>query len=774
MAASDTSRNASNPSSTLLKDMLREKKAQTQRVNKTYDMDGSEDRGVQSSPIPSIRTSGRQSSQPRHGGGGGGTRNVSVPKEMNMKEMEQHLSKINKQNFDLKLEVFHRRQRIEVLEAKVVEMDKVTNDNAEMQSINEDLLLELEKRDVAVQEAVGLICELEAKVEAMEANIEEMGAAELYFGQSQRRSTVLASPLTLFGPQDSSTGPQADLGNSVSRQDRQDKIGTEASHSRAGASPDKADSSQRIPSFLREDKKSTHVLRSLYSSESLFSENEDEDDVDEHIISSPRLSILSESGFSEIYGGPKDVDRANTRQADERNIRDNSPARAASPPDVHRQARLRKWVEERDGPTTPTRTSTKPPVNDHFSSIGEILEKEPSGVKGHQTTDQLAHEQNSRQGRNVDKAGRKKIREHQRRPSSPAFVGPMFGGAMLPPTPGTMSSATIAGNSSTPSIITEKSLVDGKPFFAGSYSASIPDGRPYSSDSNYVLFPTKALTFDGESDIEPESPPSTRSHEATRVSGAEKPIRPSLTTSATATVFSGEGYATTRHSRTLSYPSPTGRPRRLSEQLSPSSEKSFPTVGDRASSLAHQDRRSGSSANTTPTKRGARELQARSSPAKRDPTMPDVANLDAPLELDVKPGRSASLRSKLNKMSLSPSHSTHQSVASRLFRRSNAPSIQVPSSAQNTTQSRPPIARDNSSTKHARLPRPLSLYGTSPVEGQPSNPNITLSPPRHRHRHREPQPDPEDIHPYELSSILPEGMLTDLERSSSSRYGRQR
>lgn len=779
MASSDRSRKASNPSSTLLQDMLREKKAQTLRVNKIYDTNDSRDRGAQSSPIASMSTRGRQSSQQARHGSGGGNRTVSIPKEMNMKEMEQHLSKINKQNFDLKLEVFHRRQRNEVLEAKVEEMEKVEADNAEMQSINEDLLLELEKRDVAVQEAVGLICELEAKVEAMEAKIEEMGAAEMYFGQPQPLSTILASPRTSVGPEGSGTPPQGNRQSSVSRQDLHNKLGSEASPPGAEASsPDIADSSQRIPSFLRENKKSTIVLRSLYSSESLLSGNEDEDDMDGHNINSPRLSILSESGFSEIYGVTNNVDRIKPYQTDESyipedsikpyqtdesNIPEDSPGRAASPPDIHREARLQKWIGERKRPTTPTRTSTKAAVNDRFSSIGEVMEKVPSDTKEHQTTDQLSNEQKGHQGRSVDRMERKGIREHQRRPSSPGFGGPMFGGAMLPPTPGTMSSATIAGNSSTPSIVTEKSLLDGTPFPPRGYSALIPDGRPGTSDSNYAHFPSNALTFDGDSDVDSDSPPSNRSPKTTRVLGAATPIRPSLTTSATATVFSGEGYATTQHSRTLSYPSPTGRARRLSEQLSPTSEKSFVSVGDRTSSLAQQDRGSRSSANTTPTKRGAREPQARLPPVSQDPTTPGVANTNAHQEVDAKLGRSASLRSKLNKLSLSPSQSTHQSVASRLFRRSNAQSVQVPSSAQTTAGSRPPIPRDHSSTKHARLPRPSSLYGSSPIYGQRSNSSTP--------RHREPKQS-SDIHPYELTTILPEGMLTDLERSSALEHGR--
>lgn len=758
MASPEPLRKTSSPSSTLLQDLLREKKAQTQRVDKTYNMSRADDRGVQSSPIASTSTRDRQSSHPRRGSGGG-NRTVTIPKEMGLKEMEAHLSKINKQNFDLKLDVFHCRQRNEVLEAKVEKMEALEADNAELQSINEDLLLELEKRDLAVQEAVGLICELDAR-------IEEMGAADRYFERLQGLATIPASPPTSSGPEDSSTAPQTSRQISLSGEHPQD---LEAPLSRAEAiSPSPTDPSQRIPSILREHKKSTNVLRSLYSSESLFSGDEDEDGADAHTLNSPRLSILSESGFSEIYGDPKDHDRISPRQTNGIDIPETSPDRVTSPSDLQRGARLQKWIQERHRPPTPTRTSAKPAGNDHFSSIGEILERVPSTTKGHQPTETTPPERKGRQGRSPEKLERKETRQHQRRPSSPAFGGPMFGGAMLPPTPGTMSTVTIAGNSSTPSIVTEKSLLDGTVFPAGSHTALISHGRPGSSDSNLAHYPSTALTFDEFSDDDPESPARNRSPKATRVLEANAPVRPSLTSSATATVFSGEGYASRQPSRNLSYPSPTGRARRASERLSPTSEKSYITVGDRSSSKVQTDRRNGSSAASTPTKRNVLESRARSPPADQISSMQDPANPNTQPEGDFKLGRSASLRSKIAKMSMSPSQSTHQSVASRLFRRSNSQSVQAPPSNQISSSSRPPIARNNSSSQHARLPRPSSLHGSNPIYGQRPTPTHASNTVRQHASQQTPNP----VHPYELSSILPDGMLTDTVSSSSSRYSR--
>ena len=89
MASSDDTKRGSNPGSVLLQDMLREKKAQTQRIQKTYDpgsqlngrRNGVEDRNIQSSPHAS--TSSRDRS------GASGRRSSGPPKVMGLKEMEE-------------------------------------------------------------------------------------------------------------------------------------------------------------------------------------------------------------------------------------------------------------------------------------------------------------------------------------------------------------------------------------------------------------------------------------------------------------------------------------------------------------------------------------------------------------------------------------------------------------------------------------------------------------------------------------------------------------
>ena len=772
MASSDSSRRTSGPTSTLLQDMLREKKAHTQRVHKTYDMEaqgnGVGDREIQSSPMDSRApsgTSGRRLS-------GAGVRQVSLPKVMGMKEMEQHLSKINKQNFDLKLEVFHRRQQNDILEAKIEKMEELEANNEEMQSINEDLLLELEKRDVAIREAVNLICDLEAK-------IEEMGEAEMLFSDSSRtpRKPSLSSKGDRRSdlPHDESKDSQ----NSTSQTGIHSHVQQTVAPPRTSTlSPTPANSARRIPSFLRENKKSTTMLRSLYSNDasvgppaSIFScdDGEEEEDDDAHMINSPRLSILSESGFASIYGDKKDSDGISPRHdgaIDDLEVSPAPHARSPSPRSSQRGKRVQKWIDEKNKSMTPTRASAKSGVDDHFSSIGEMLENVPSANKQEEDAGLILDGRNNNLSRSPLNPERKKTRDQPRRPSSPAFGGPMFGGAMLPPTPGTMSTATIAGNSSTPSIVTEKSLLDGAPIPAKGYSALIPPIRSQSSalDIDFVNSFDDATDVEDDSDREPESPSRNRSPKSTRFAQPNAPSRPRLSTSATDTVCSGEGYASISPSRTLSYPSPYARARRLSNQLSPTSEKSHDSFSERSIS-----QKSDMSSTMTPPKRDTRGSMSRSPPKNREPFTPSADLSNTQSEMDMKTGRSASLRSKMNKLSLTPSQSSHQSIASRLFRRSNSQSVSN-SSAQNTTPSRPPMTRETSSSRHARVPRPTSMYGSSPIHGQrPKSKSISKY-----HRNNAPKQESDPIYVYTLTSILPDGMLTEDDYSDSSRDSRER
>ena len=678
-----------------------------------------------------------------------------------MKEMEEHISKINKQNFDLKLELFHRRQRNEELEAKVEKMDTLETDNQELQSINEDLLLELEKRDVAVQEAVNLICELEAK-------IEEMGEADSYFKQRSRtpepgkRDSAPASPSSTksksndFGTPPQITGPNTDLEGQARAGESPPRIGS--------LSPTSSNSARRVPSFLRDTKKSTNVLRSLYVSDGkqtqnnlsshslarpgsmISGEDEDEDYIDRQLLNSPRLSVLSESGFSSIYGSPKERSLSPAQNLNT-HVSQQSPKDNQSPRNDQREERLQDWLEESNRPSTPPRQKSRVGLNDQFSSIDQVLEKTPGNPNGQQPENTQRGEPKRHQERTPEKHVRKGNRERQRRPSSPAFGGPMFGGGVLPPTPDTMSTGTVAASSSTPSIVTEKSLLDGTPYPAKAFSALMPTGRPSTSDSSLTSNFGTALVYN-----QGRNSPHAPSSESRSPKLEQRPVRPSLTTSVTDSMFNADHCSPAQASRTFSYPSPARRTRRGSSQLSPVSSKSSNPPSERTATLSPRNHTRTSSATATPRKRSPRNTQQGTPTATRDNSTPRPMSTETQREASLDGTRASSLRSKMAKISLTPSQSTQRSIASRLFRRSNSQTVQK-SSQPTGSPAKPAIA-------HARQPRPTSLYGSSPVHGQ--NPSST-----HNQNH-ELSPPPT----YKLSPILPEGMLT--KPNSPSRHSRQR
>ena len=72
-----------------------------------------------------------------------------------------YITKTDKQLFDLKLELFHGRQRAESLESQLEKMKVLETENEEIQKTNEELFRELEQRDTAIREAVNMICGLE-------------------------------------------------------------------------------------------------------------------------------------------------------------------------------------------------------------------------------------------------------------------------------------------------------------------------------------------------------------------------------------------------------------------------------------------------------------------------------------------------------------------------------------------------------------------------------------------------------------------------------------
>ncbi|PYH84357.1 hypothetical protein BO82DRAFT_17029 [Aspergillus uvarum CBS 121591] len=310
-----------NPSSALLQDLLKEQRATRSTKGgsdelkpcnpRTPERSHPKNKSPSQSPAQSQAQSRTQSweasseKQRRvHSVASSGTRQ---PNDMGVREMGEYVSKLNKQNFDLKLEIFHRVQQVTALEKKLLKMEEMEEelqrlrsleeevqelreaeaDNQRLRESNEELRQEIDRRDQAITEAVSMICVLENKV------------TELQGGEySSRPSTALPDDDDIATPKPK---PTVQIPERISS-----KRGTIFSGSRRDSSA--SHHLQRAPSFLRDDKKGVAALRSLYEapedqlntamseitkSESLQSMTDTLD------LGSPRLSALSEC--SELF-----------------------------------------------------------------------------------------------------------------------------------------------------------------------------------------------------------------------------------------------------------------------------------------------------------------------------------------------------------------------------------------------------------------------------------------------------------------------------------------
>ncbi|KAG0653104.1 hypothetical protein D0Z07_0763 [Hyphodiscus hymeniophilus] len=309
----------------LLQERLRERKVESARQSRRMSVDMGGEREAQSSPVKAhmIREERRPSSS-----------GVVAGKGMGVKQIEEQVSTLHKQNFDLKLELYHRRQRQEGLEARLEAAEK---EMSEQQDVNEQLLAELEKRDQAIEEAVGVIVGLEDRVERLMQEREGVRAFDAdyesgYFRESHEMSS---SPPT---------------------KSSRLKVDTRAV--------------VRMPSFLSEQSEGTEALRSLYlphnRSHSDATLPKLSEEVNNDVPDSPRLSLLSESSFLSVYG-----DKRLAPDSDE------AQEEVGSPPRTHRKSlSVEKWIDERPARNAaPSKSARNDGIrNNGFLSINDVLE----------------------------------------------------------------------------------------------------------------------------------------------------------------------------------------------------------------------------------------------------------------------------------------------------------------------------------------------------------------------------------------------------------------
>lgn len=184
------------------------------------------------------------------------------------------MSTLHKQNFDLKLELFHRRERQTVLEEKI---ELLESEKSQAEETNDRLLQELEKRDKAIAEAVQMILSLETRVESL--------ARERQMIRQLEENTAFLAHL--------SDSPSATLVNHTDTPRAGDTLSPGDKHKLA-----------RVPSFMSERSENTENLRNVYlhSQASYMTLSKSNSRSENHGFASPSTSILSESSFVSIYG----------------------------------------------------------------------------------------------------------------------------------------------------------------------------------------------------------------------------------------------------------------------------------------------------------------------------------------------------------------------------------------------------------------------------------------------------------------------------------------
>jgi hypothetical protein len=353
---------------------------------------------------------------------------------------------MNKLNFDLKLEVFHRTQQMAIYEkklermaemeeqlahmdeliAEVEELRTTEKDNQILRESNEQLRIDLDKRDMAVTEAVELICQLESKIDMLENG-----------GRASRLS--MSRPMT-------ADGTEALAAKSRAMVEIPERTSSKRNSSVLSVAQRQTSSELRklskAPSFLRADNKSTATLRSLYAPEeetqSRTSKTELTKSESFHTTTevmepeSPRLSVLSECSELNPFDTPtrwQEFDQLEipVRRSSSTGSLDSYVAPAGR--EESKKDQIDRWMQSREdvNQTIITRRRNRASSDATKASIPGF------------TTDLYAPKPRGR--------GR--------------LDASLFGGVRLPPTPDTMSTAYATGanrsNGSNGSITARKS-----------------------------------------------------------------------------------------------------------------------------------------------------------------------------------------------------------------------------------------------------------------------------------------------------------------------------
>ncbi|KAF2479225.1 hypothetical protein BDY17DRAFT_328002 [Neohortaea acidophila] len=402
------------------------------------------------------------------------------------KGMHEHMDRLTKENFALKLELDHRREQQSKLQEKIEGMrlqaeraEHLLEEHTELLKINSQLVEELEKRDRAVEEAMDIICDLEDKV----ADLEERNSVTRpstanadsgYAGTETQEQGPPSSPPELSKPPKTPQGAR----------DAPPPVASAATNRLLAAVNGKTLArTRREPHVLSHKKASTTALRSVYleatqslhpvqSFQSLLTKQDNRSEDGEDVLHSPRLSVLSESSFPSLYSPKEGM----------------SPSRYAAetyePSPHHRQdsiKRVSQWMNEREiNEQTPSKSNqiTSPLLEQMASPLAKqnINRQSPNGI--HFAGADSANHASLETPQPVEyiKPFAVQAKSQLAKESLPTSLGgPMFGEPLLPPTPESASTRTLDAFRS--SMNDERSILDSTPATVRGYDALEPGLR---------------------------------------------------------------------------------------------------------------------------------------------------------------------------------------------------------------------------------------------------------------------------------------------------------
>ncbi|KAI1269669.1 hypothetical protein F5Y18DRAFT_106634 [Xylariaceae sp. FL1019] len=270
------------PVSSLLQEKLQqERQAESERLASRSNADLSASTGDLGDRDTQFRQSGRYMTTVERRPSLSHDDSTSSQNGMGAKQMEKAMSTLHKQNFDLKLELFHRREKQTALEARVQGLE---TEMSKLQDSQEMLTAESVQKDKALKEAVQLIVRFEAQIDAL-------------LQEQEIRSRI--------------EGSDVPPGLTIDRSGAQSLRTTTPGTYDGDFSQMDPKTIARMPSFLSERSAHTENLRnvilqtrgSLLHMRKVSEVSTSSAEASElNRVASPSLSLLSESSFVSIYG----------------------------------------------------------------------------------------------------------------------------------------------------------------------------------------------------------------------------------------------------------------------------------------------------------------------------------------------------------------------------------------------------------------------------------------------------------------------------------------